>query len=68
MSNSDLRFFLVEHLVGMIIAVVLAHVGRATSRRAEDDNGKFKRAAIFHTLAMLVVLLSIPWFRPLLPF
>ena len=52
----------------MVIAVILVHIGRALSRRADNDNGKFKRAAIFFTLGLLVVLAAIPWFRPLLPF
>lgn len=68
MSNSDLRYFAVEHFLMMVIAVVLAHIGRAMSRRATTDVGKHKRAAIFYTLALLVILASIPWFRPLLPF
>src|SRR5690606_36984443 len=27
MGNSDVRFFVAEHLIGMVAAVVLAHVG-----------------------------------------
>ena len=45
----------------MIVAVVLAHIGRSRSKKATDDRGKFKRAAIFFGLAMLAVLLAIPW-------
>ena len=66
MADSELRYFAVEHLLMMVIAVVLVHIGRALSRRADTDNSKYKRAAIFFTLSLLVVLAAIPWFRPLL--
>lgn len=68
MADADLRFFAVEHILMMVIAVILVHIGRALSRRADSDAGKFKRAAIFFSLGLLVVLAAIPWFRPLMPF
>jgi hypothetical protein len=73
MSDPVLRFFLVEHLSVMLVAVVLTHMGRALSRRASGEAAKHQRAAIFYTLAMLAVLISIPWpfqvfGRPLNPF
>jgi len=68
MAESDLRYFAVEHILMMVIAVILVHIGRALSKRADTDAGKHKRAAIFFTLGLLVVLAAIPWFRPLLPF
>ncbi|MEZ4768856.1 MAG: hypothetical protein R2844_10585 [Caldilineales bacterium] len=61
MGNSSVRFFAVEHIFIMIVAVVLAHIGRSRSRKAADDKGKFKRAAIFFGLAMLAVIAAIPW-------
>ena len=68
MADSDLRYFAVEHILVMLIAVVMVHIGRALWRRANTDVGKHKRAAIFFTLGLLVILAAIPWFRPLLPF
>jgi hypothetical protein len=61
MSSGPLRYFAVEHVVIMIIAVILAHVGRSRSRKAADDRSKFKQASIFFTLSMVAVLLAIPW-------
>lgn len=61
MSNPAQRFFAVEHILIMIIAVVVAHVGRSRSKKAPSDSGKFKQAAIFFTVAMVLVLLAIPW-------
>ena len=61
MANSALRFWAVEHIFGMLVAMVLAHVGRARVRRVSSDSRKHKVAAIFFTLALLTILASIPW-------
>jgi hypothetical protein len=61
MRNPEYRFFVVEHFVGMLIAIVLAHVGRVRSKKAKTDAARFKGAAIFYALAMLIILASIPW-------
>ncbi len=66
MSNPTLRYFAVEHVVLMIVALVLGHVGRALSKRAEEARKKYQQAAIFFGLAMLAALVAIPWWRPLL--
>jgi hypothetical protein len=61
MSNAGLRFWAVEHPVQMILGVVLAHIGRARTRRTADDVKRHRAALIFFTLAVLVILLAIPW-------
>lgn len=68
MGNPDLRFFAVEHLAGMLAAVILAHLGSALPRRAAEDGKKYRLAAIFITLSLLAVLTATPWTRPLLRF
>lgn len=68
MADPTVRFWLVEHIFMMIVAVILAHVGRTLSKKAATDVSKHQRAAIFFTLAIVAVLAAIPWFRPLLPF
>ena len=72
MKDPMLRFFAVEHITGMVIALALAHIGRVRTKKAATDDKKFRAAVIFYTLAMIVILLSIPWpgmpaGRPLLP-
>ncbi len=61
MANADTRFFLVEHSLLMVIALVLAHIGRAQSKKASPDVNKHKRAAIFFTLALIAIIVAIPW-------
>ena len=68
MADGDLRFWAIEHIFMMVLAVILAHIGRALSKKAVEDKAKFKRAAIFYTLAILFILAAIPWDRALLPF
>ena len=65
MSDSTLRFFTVEHLLTMIVAVVLGHVGRALSKKAAESVAKHRLAAILYGLATLAILFAIPWSRPL---
>ncbi len=46
MRAPDIRFFFVEHPVGMIVAIVLAHIGRVKSRRVGDALQRHKAAAM----------------------
>lgn len=67
MGNSGFRFFAVEHAIMMLLAVVFAHLGSALPKRADRSNAKHRRAAIWFTLAVLAMLLGMPWMRPLFP-
>jgi hypothetical protein len=60
MKSAGLRFFAVEHTLGMLIAITLAHVGAVRIRKAPEVR-RHRLAAIFFTLALLAVLASIPW-------
>lgn len=65
MKNPDLRFYAVEHISLMIIALVLVHFGRSISKKAVAALQKHKMAAIYYGIALLVVLIGIPWERAL---
>jgi hypothetical protein len=72
MRSPDLRFWAVEHPFGAIAGLVLAHIGFARARKAADAARRHRLAAIFFGLALLAILVSIPWpgtanARPLLP-
>jgi hypothetical protein len=72
MKDSTLRFFAVEHLAGMLLAVVIAQAGYSLAKRAATDRAKFVRATIAYSIAAALILASIPWpfmkyGRPLLP-
>jgi hypothetical protein len=61
MKNPTLRFFAVEHLMGMIIAIILVHTGYSFAKKNIPDSTKHKRAIVFYGLALLIILISIPW-------
>jgi hypothetical protein len=69
MKDPELRFWAVEHIAMMIIALALAHIGSARVRKAASDLAKHKMAAIFFGIAFILVMVSIPWVsRPLFRF
>jgi hypothetical protein len=61
MSNSALRYWAVEHVFGIAVSLVLAHVGRSRVRRIGPDARRHKVAAIFFGLSLLAMVVSIPW-------
>ncbi len=63
MQNDHTRFFLVEHLPLMVIAIALIHVGASRARKLNSA----RPAAIFYTVAMVLMVIAIPWWRPLIP-
>lgn len=67
MSDPGARFFAIEHLFYMVLAVVFAHLGNTFSKKAAQSADKHRRAAIWYTLAVLAIILGMPWMRPLIP-
>jgi len=61
MADDVIRFWAVEHVVGMLAATAFVHVGRVRIRKATDSRRKHFAAAIFFGLALVLMLLSIPW-------
>ena len=61
MRTSGLRFWAVEHVLGMVIAIALAHIGSARIRKARTDQKRHRMALVFYGLALLAILASIPW-------
>ncbi|RYG40693.1 MAG: hypothetical protein EOO01_26770 [Chitinophagaceae bacterium] len=60
------RFFTVEHALMMIIAWIMVHVGRSAVKKATLDSAKHRKVLIFSGIALLLILISIPWpFREL---
>lgn len=65
MKNEVLRFYAIEHFVMMLIALILVHIGRSKSKKAVVVNKKHRSAAIFYTIALVIILAGIPWDRAL---
>ena len=63
MKNADLRFYAVEHTVLMLAAVVMVHLGRSAGKKATRDGDRFRVSVIFFGMALVLMLVGIPWSR-----
>lgn len=61
MKNSELRLYLVEHPLMMILAVILITVGYSKHKKKLTSRPKFKTLAIFYTIALVFMLSRIPY-------
>ena len=61
MKDAGIRYWAVEHIFMMIVAVVVAQIGRSKAKKKTDSADKFKTQAIFFTIALLLILSRIPW-------
>ena len=66
MAQRELRFFAVEHLFLMVLAVAAAHMGKALAPRAATDPLRWRRATLWYGLSLLLMLAGMPWWRPML--
>jgi hypothetical protein len=61
MKNSVMRYWVVEHFVGMLIAIVLITIGRGVAKKSIPDAVKFKRAFWLFLVALIIILATVPW-------
>jgi hypothetical protein len=61
MKEPLLRFFLVEHIALMLVAVELITVGFIKFQKAEEQQKRHKITLIYYGIAFLLFLVSIPW-------
>lgn len=61
MSNSALRNKFIEHPIAMIIAIVLITIGKGVAKKNISDLKKHKKSAGLYLLALIIILLMIPW-------
>ncbi len=61
MKDPAARFLAIEHLVGMLVAIILIHIGKTQSRKKIGDRARHRRTAIFYFFALLIILATIPW-------
>jgi hypothetical protein len=62
----DMRFFGMEHITMMVIAVSMITHGSTQAKKKKEDAEKFKAMTIWFTIALVIIFLSIPW--PFSPF
>ncbi len=61
MKDRMLRFWAVEHISAMIIAILIITFGHALAKRAKTDSEKFKKVFIYFLAALVLILITIPW-------
>ena len=67
MHERQIRFFGMEHITMMVGAITVLTIGSSKARRKTIDREKFKTMAIWFTVALLIILSSVPWsFSPLI--
>jgi hypothetical protein len=59
MKDITSRYWLVEHSLMMLIAIVLITIARISMKKMATDAAKHKRLFIFNALALLIVIVSI---------
>jgi hypothetical protein len=60
MKDPQLRFFGVEHITAMLVAVAIAHIGRVRARR-KQSRARYRTTLIAQSLWLLLTLAGIPW-------
>ena len=61
MKNSALRNVAVEHPVAMLLAITFITIGYSKHKKKLTSAKKLKTIAVFYTLALILVLVKIPW-------
>ena len=56
MKDPMLRYFAVEHILAMVIAVTLIQLGRTFSKKATDDTEKHRKLAIYTSIALVIIV------------
>lgn len=55
------RFFGMEHITMMFIAVAVISAGSVKVDKNQTDRGKFRLIVIWFSVGLLIIFLSIPW-------
>ena len=61
MKNAVMRYWVLEHFAGMLIAIALITVGRGVAKKNIPDAAKFKRAFWLFLIALIIILATVPW-------
>lgn len=61
MKNAVLRYWAMEHLVGMLLAIILIHIGYSAAKSNRPAVAKFRRLFVCVLLAVIVAIAVMPW-------
>lgn len=55
------RFFGLEHVIGMLLAIILVTIGRKKAEKLTNTRDKHRKIVVFYTIGLILILASIPW-------
>ena len=61
MKNKVYRFFWIEHPLFMILAIIMITLAYGMAKKQIADEAKYKRALWLFIVALLFILVAIPW-------
>ncbi len=61
MKDATSRFYAVEHIFVMLLAIVLIHLGRQATKKLIPDVQKHKKLFLYTLIALILILSRIPW-------
>lgn len=61
MKQALYRFYGMEHLTGMLLAIIAITIGHSKSKKGADAAAKFKAIKLWYVLALILVVAFIPW-------
>jgi len=61
MKNSQIRLMAVEHPIMMLLAITLITIGYSKHKKRTTDKSKFLTLIWYYGIALLFVLIRIPW-------
>lgn len=61
MKSSVLRFYSVEHVTVMVVAIGVLHAGRMRARWAKTDAARFRTQLRFTGVFVVLIAVAIPW-------
>ena len=61
MTNTELRFWSIEHSLAMLIAIILITIGYTSAKKMKYSYPKYKRISILFGIAFLLICFAIPW-------
>jgi len=65
-EGSELRFFGVYHGLIMTAVFLDVHLSAVFIRRGRTDAAKHRRSVVLYAQTVLIIICTIPWWRPLL--
>lgn len=61
MANGTLRFFGLEHFIGMLLAIVVITIGRKKAEKSIENADKHKKIVTWYVIGLLLIIAFIPW-------